>query len=64
MEKINLPAPDKYGIIKALPNELSEGNIQKLKKFGTFMFLYDLIQDYFVDSVKSSSQFSITLIFQ
>jgi len=48
MKKEILPAPDKYGIIKALPSELSEENIQKLKKFGTFMFLYDFIQDYFV----------------
>ncbi len=48
MKKEILPAPDKNGIIKALPNELSEENIQKLKKFGTFMFLYDFVQDYFV----------------
>jgi len=48
MKKEAFPAPDKNGIIKALPNTLSEENIQRLKKFRTFMFLYDFIQDYFV----------------
>ena len=48
MKKEVLPLPDKNGIIIALPDQLSKENIRKLKKFGTFMFLYDYIQDYFV----------------
>ncbi len=48
MEKEILPLPDKNGIIKALPGELSEENMQRLKKFGVFMFLYDFAQDHFV----------------
>ncbi|HBF42371.1 MAG TPA: hypothetical protein DDW42_01835 [Desulfobacteraceae bacterium] len=48
MEKENLPSPDKNGIIAALPHELSEGNILRLKKFGVFMILYDFAQDNFV----------------
>ena len=43
-----LPSPDKNGIIKALPDELSEQNIQRINKFGAFMFLYDFAQDHFV----------------
>ena len=41
MEKETLPSPDKNGIIKALPPELSEKNLLRLKKFGFLMFLYD-----------------------
>ncbi len=48
MEKEILPPPDKNGIIKALPHELSEVNMLRLKKFGAFMILYDFAQDYFV----------------
>ncbi len=48
MEKVILPLPDKNGIIKALPCELSEENILRLKKFGFLMFLYDFAQDQFV----------------
>ena len=48
MEKEMLPPPDKNGIIKALPHELSEVNMLRLKKFGAFMILYDFAQDYFV----------------
>ena len=48
MEKGTLPQPDKNGIIKALPDKLSEQNIQRINKFGAFMFLYDFIQDHFV----------------
>ena len=48
MRKVNLPAPDKNGIIKALPKELSEENIYRLRKFGAFMFLYDFIQEHLV----------------
>lgn len=43
-----LPSPDKNGIIKALPDKLSEQNIQRINKFGAFMFLYDFAQDHFV----------------
>ena len=48
MKKEMFPPPDKNGIIKALPSELSEQNIQRLNKFGAFMFLYDFAQDHFV----------------
>ena len=48
MSKVILPPLDKNGIIKALPRELSEQNIQRLNKFGAFMFLYDFAQDHFV----------------
>ena len=48
MKEEKLPLPDRNGIIEALPDELSEENIRKLRKFGTFMFLYDYIQDCFV----------------
>ncbi len=40
MEKEILPQPDKNGIIRALPSELSEGNRQRLKQFGAFIFLF------------------------
>jgi len=43
-----LPQPDKNGIIKALPDDLSEQNIQRINKFGAFMFLYDFVQEHFV----------------
>jgi ubiquinone/menaquinone biosynthesis C-methylase UbiE len=48
LEKEILYQLDKNGIIKALPDNLSEQNIQRIKKFGAFMFLYDFIQDHFV----------------
>jgi ubiquinone/menaquinone biosynthesis C-methylase UbiE len=48
LEKEVLPSPDKNGIIKALPDKLSEQNIQRINKFGAFMFLYDFAQDHFV----------------
>ena len=48
MEKEMLPQPDKNGIIKSLPDKLSEQNIQRINKFGAFMFLYDFAQDHFV----------------
>ena len=48
MKKEMLPQPDKNGIIKALPDELSEQNIQRINKFGAFMFLYDFVQEHFV----------------
>ena len=48
MDKETFTPPDKNGIIKALPPELSEENLLRLKKFGFLMFLYDFAQDYFV----------------
>jgi len=48
LEKGMLPQPDKNGIIKALPDELSEQNIQMINNFGAFMFLYDFVQEHFV----------------
>ena len=48
MEKEILPQPDKNGITRALPSELSEVNRQRLKQFGAFMFLYDFAHDHFV----------------
>ena len=48
LKKGTLPQPDKHGIIKALPEKLSEQNRQRLHKFGAFMCLYDVVQDHFV----------------
>ncbi len=48
MEKGNLPLPDKNGIVQALPEELSGENRKRIGKFGTFMFMYDLIQNHWV----------------
>jgi SAM-dependent methyltransferase len=48
MEKEILLQPDKKGIIRALPSELSEVNRQRLKQFGAFVFLYDFAHDHFV----------------
>lgn len=48
MNKEILPLPDKNGIIKALPIDISRENMQRIKKFGAFMFLYDFVQDRFV----------------
>jgi len=48
MKNETLPPPDDNGIIQTLPHELSEVNLLRLKKFGAFMILYDLVQDYFV----------------
>ena len=48
MEKEILPQPDKNGIIRALPSELSEGNRQRFKQFGAFIFLFDFVQYHFV----------------
>ena len=48
MTKETLASPDKNGIIIALPRELSEENILRLKKFGALMFLYDFAQNHFV----------------
>jgi len=48
MDTYNLPAPDSRGIIRILPKDLSEENRKRISKFGTFMFMYDLIQDHWV----------------
>ena len=49
MDEMTLPKPDKNGIIKTLTsNDLSEENRQRIKKFGTFMFIYNFAQEYFV----------------
>jgi len=48
MNKEILPLPDKNGIIKVLPIDLSRENMQRINKFGAFMFLYDFAQDRFV----------------
>ena len=47
MEKEIFPQPDKNGIIRALPSELSEENRQRLKQFEAFTFLYDFVQYHF-----------------
>ena len=48
MDETNLPAPDKNGIIRALPEDLSEQNRSRMNKFGAFMTLYDFFQDRMV----------------
>lgn len=48
MNKEIIPLPDKNGIIKALPIDISKENMKRTKKFGAFMFLYDFAQDRFV----------------
>ncbi len=44
----NLPMPDRNGIIRLLPEDLSEENRKRIVKFGTFMFMYDFVQNYWV----------------
>ena len=48
MVQENLPPADKNGIVRALPPELSEENMKRLSKFGSFMVIYDFIQDHWV----------------
>jgi malonyl-CoA O-methyltransferase len=48
MSGTTLPPPDRNGIRRALPQALSAENQRRLKKFGTFMFLYEFMQDRFV----------------
>ena len=48
MEQKILPSTDKNGIIQALPIELSKENVQRLKKFSSFMIFYDFVQNHFV----------------
>ena len=48
MSGTTLPPPDRSGIRRALPEKISEKNRRRLKKFATFMSLYEIIQDRFV----------------
>ncbi len=48
MNKETLPAPDKNGIINALPGELSEENKQRLKQFSSSMFFYDFVHEKYL----------------
>lgn len=48
MNQDHFPATDKNGIIRALPKELSQVNRKRINKFGSFMFLYDFIQNHWV----------------
>ncbi len=43
-----LPAPDRYGIVRMLPDDLSETNRKRIAKFTAFMSLYDFFQDRWV----------------
>jgi ubiquinone/menaquinone biosynthesis C-methylase UbiE len=48
MKQVNLPTADRNGIIRALPAELSEVNRKRITKFGFFMSMYEVIQNYWV----------------
>jgi ubiquinone/menaquinone biosynthesis C-methylase UbiE len=48
MDLNNLPNADRNGIIRLLPKDLSEENRKRISKFGTFMFIYDFVQDHWV----------------
>jgi ubiquinone/menaquinone biosynthesis C-methylase UbiE len=48
MQQHDLPMPDMNGIIRALPEALSEVNRKRIGKFGTFMSMYDFIQNHWV----------------
>ncbi|MFO7889419.1 MAG: methyltransferase domain-containing protein [bacterium] len=48
MEQDKLYIPDRNGIIRTLPDELSEINRKRISKFGTFMFMYDYVQNHWV----------------
>jgi ubiquinone/menaquinone biosynthesis C-methylase UbiE len=48
LKKAPLPAPDKNDIIDALPDDLSEANRKRLKKFGKSMVVYDFVQEHWV----------------
>jgi ubiquinone/menaquinone biosynthesis C-methylase UbiE len=48
MKKAPLPAPDKNDIIDALPDDLSQANRQRLRKFGRLMVVYDFAQEHWV----------------
>jgi ubiquinone/menaquinone biosynthesis C-methylase UbiE len=43
-----LPEKDGEGIIRALPQDLSETNRKRIGKFTAFMFLYDFFQNHWV----------------
>lgn len=44
----DLPTADENGIIRALTEALSEINSRRINKFGSFMLLYDFIQNHWV----------------
>jgi ubiquinone/menaquinone biosynthesis C-methylase UbiE len=46
----DLPMADRNGLIRALPKSLSEVNARRIKQFGSFMFMYDFIQEHWVRS--------------
>jgi ubiquinone/menaquinone biosynthesis C-methylase UbiE len=48
MNHNQLPPADRNGIVRALPEELSEVNKKRIGKFGAFMVMYDLVQNYWV----------------
>lgn len=49
--KINhLSVADRNGVIRALPQNISYVNEKRIRQFGAFMFLYDLIQEHWVRS--------------
>lgn len=48
MNQDHFPFVDENGILRSLPNDLSEVNRKRIAKFANFMFLYDVFQDYWV----------------
>ena len=44
----HFPPADRNGIIRILPDDLSEVNRRRIGKFSAFMFLYDVIQDRWI----------------
>jgi len=46
----NLSVADRNGVIRALPQNISDVNEKRIRQFGAFMFLYDLIQEHWVRS--------------
>lgn len=46
----NFPIADRNGVIRALPQKLSEVNQKRIRQFGAFMFMYDFIQEHWVRS--------------
>jgi len=44
----NFSTADQGGIIRALSQNLSHVNEKRIRQFGAFMFLYDLIQEHWV----------------
>jgi len=46
----NFSVADRKGVIRALPQNISDVNRRRIRQFGAFMFLYDLIQEHWVRS--------------